>query len=172
MNGKKRSLLKYIGIEKPVNEITSDEWNTISFADNLSEEFIREFKNEVFWDYISKHQNLSENFIIEFEGYVFWDYICKYQKLSEGFIREHQDKVDWDNISCYQKLPDDFLLEFNKMINWHCYFSTQVASYLIMRKFILKSYCDNIEHINNSKLNNAQKQEIDKLLSLKYIFEK
>jgi hypothetical protein len=36
----------------------------------LSEEFIKEFKNEVDWDFISKYQKLSEEFIKEFKNEV------------------------------------------------------------------------------------------------------
>ena len=38
----------------------------------LSEDFIREFEDEVCWDWISKYQNLSEDFKLEMKllGYI------------------------------------------------------------------------------------------------------
>ena len=51
------------------------------------------------WYDISIHQNLSEDFIREFQDNVHWDCISKHQNLSESFIREFQDEVDWNLIS-------------------------------------------------------------------------
>ena len=56
------------------------------------------------WKEISIHKNLSENFIREFRNDVNWYWISRYQKLSENFIREFQKEVDWEHISEYQKL--------------------------------------------------------------------
>ena len=41
----------------------------------LSENFIHEFKNKVNWFNISVYQKLSENFILEFDNKVNWHYI-------------------------------------------------------------------------------------------------
>ena len=43
--------------------------------------------------YISEHQKLSENFIMEFKDEVYWDWICKYQKLSKNFIENNFEKL-------------------------------------------------------------------------------
>ena len=63
-------------------------WQYISINQNLSEEFIREFKDDVNWHNISCNQNLSEEFIREFKEYVNWKYISRYQNLSEKFCNE------------------------------------------------------------------------------------
>ena len=47
--------------------ITKIEWGCISRCQNLSEDFIREFRNKVSWPWISKHQKLSNEFIEEFK---------------------------------------------------------------------------------------------------------
>ena len=88
-------------------------WTLISKHQKLSEDFIREFKDEVAWTRISSYQKLSEEFIREFQDKVYWSHISSYQKLSESFIREFKDKVYWDNISDIQKLSDNFCKEFN-----------------------------------------------------------
>ena len=53
---------------------------------------------EIDWPSISERKNLSESFIREFKDYVDWNYILMYQNLSESFIREFQDKVNWNII--------------------------------------------------------------------------
>ena len=68
-------------------------WRELSRHNGLTEEFIREFKNDVDWSRISKYQNLSEDFIREFKDRVDWDWIAKYQRLSKNFIREFKDDI-------------------------------------------------------------------------------
>ena len=55
---------------------------------NLSEDFIREFKDKVDWGKISCNQNLSKDFIREFKDKVYWKKISSKQKLSDDFIRD------------------------------------------------------------------------------------
>ena len=96
-------------------------WNNpilYSCDNNLSEEFIREFKDKVDWEYISISQMLSEDFIKEFQNKVDWTYISECQQLSEDFIKEFQNKVDWKMISSYQKLSEGFIREFKDKVDW------------------------------------------------------
>jgi hypothetical protein len=46
-------------------------------------------------EFISYNQELSENFIRQFQDKVNWNMISFYQTLSEDFIRQFQDKVNW-----------------------------------------------------------------------------
>jgi hypothetical protein len=94
------------------------DWDEISVYKKLTEDFIREFKNNVDWCFISINQTLSEKFIREFKDNVNWEYISRHQKLSEDFIREFSDKVYWTYISKYQKLSEDFMEEFADKLNW------------------------------------------------------
>ena len=94
------------------------DWDYISVYKKLTEDFIREFKNNVDWSFISINQTLSEDFIREFKYNINWEYISQYQKLSEDFIREFSDKVDWTYISKYQKLSEDFMDKFADKLNW------------------------------------------------------
>jgi hypothetical protein len=66
---------------------------------------------------VSKYQKLSEEFIREFKDNVNWSEISKYQKLSEEFIREFEDEIKWYSISTYQKLTKEFIKEFGLNIN-------------------------------------------------------
>ena len=93
-------------------------WGYISAKQHLSEEFIREFADEVDWVGISLCQRLSEDFIREFKNEVGWYCVSKYQRLSEDFIREFKDWVYWDAISYYQRLSEDFIREFKDKVDW------------------------------------------------------
>ena len=93
-------------------------WGYISAKQHLSEEFIREFADEVDWVGISLCQRLSEDFIREFKDEVGWYCVSKYQRLSEDFIREFKDWVYWDAISYYQRLSEDFIREFKDEVDW------------------------------------------------------
>jgi hypothetical protein len=110
-------------------------WCNISCSQNLSESFIREFKNKVNWDYISCYQNLSESFIREFKNKVDWYNISSYQKLSESFIREFKNKVDWCRISCHQNLSESFIREFENKVDWNCISECQHLSESFIREF-------------------------------------
>ena len=70
------------------------DWDWISRLQNLSEDFIREFKYDVNWQWISAYQTFSEEFIRYFQEYVYWEQISRQQKLSEDFIREFQNKLN------------------------------------------------------------------------------
>ena len=49
-------------------KFNNEHWFKISFTDNLSENFIREFQNKVDWYWIAANQNLSKEFIVEFSN--------------------------------------------------------------------------------------------------------
>ena len=72
------------------------DWHNIYYCKELSEDFIKEFKDKVVWGCISTNQRLSENFIREFQDKVLWKAISWFQNLSEDFIYEFYDKIDWN----------------------------------------------------------------------------
>jgi hypothetical protein len=99
-------------VKKYPKKIDYTFWWRISIHQDLSESFIREFKDQVDWWSISKYQDLSEPFIRDFKDQVNWWCISRFQDLSEDFIREFKDKVDWWDISAFQDLSEEFLIEF------------------------------------------------------------
>ena len=115
-----RALSRYNGLTEEFIREFQDEvhWDRISIYQHLSEEFIREFKDDVVWTLISIYQHLSEDFIREFKDRVDWDGISANQHLSEDFIREFKDRVCWYNISTYQRLSEDFIREFKDRVDW------------------------------------------------------
>ena len=53
------------------------------------------------WAYVSRCKELSEEFIREFWNELNHDDISMYQKLSEEFMREFWNDLNHDNISIY-----------------------------------------------------------------------
>jgi len=93
-----------------------------------------------YWEYISNHEDLSEDFIREFKDYLNWEDISYYQTLSEDFIREFKDYVDWENISSYQILSEDFIREFKDRVNWLNIFYNRTLSDSFIREMKKEGY--------------------------------
>ena len=64
---------------------------------------------------VSKNQRLSENFIREFQNNVEWNKISRYQDLSEDFIRELKDKLNWQKIKCLMFLMNSPKISFGSL---------------------------------------------------------
>ena len=75
----------------------------------FSEIFIRKHLDKVELPIIGITQDLSEDFIEEYGDEIGWDKISKFQKLSELFIIKHKDKLDWVSIINKQELSDEFI---------------------------------------------------------------
>lgn len=78
------------------------DWNTIVQSYKLSPEFIEEFKDYLSWNSISFYQPLTEDFMRKHLDLVRWDYISYSQVLSPEFIEEFIDKLDIDDLLLYQ----------------------------------------------------------------------
>ena len=74
------------------------DWDLISTTEILSENFIRDFKEDLNWVTISSKQNLSEHFILEFSDYVNWQNISRNKKLSCNFIVSKLAKLELEDI--------------------------------------------------------------------------
>ena len=89
---------------------------------------------------------LTEQFTREFKDNVDWDCISAYQKLTEQFTREFKDKVNWDCISAYQKLTEQFIKEFNLTMPWRFDRLSKTERYKL-----IKQYCKDNDLYCNSK---------------------
>ena len=96
-------------------------WINFSGEENLSEDFIREFKNYVCWWNISCNSNckLSESFIKEFKDYLYIGMVCSHQQLSENFLREFKNNLVWWRVSEYQNLSKEFIIEFYNKLDFN-----------------------------------------------------
>ena len=121
-------------IENKVRNFRIHYWETISRM-LLTDDFIRDFRDEVDWKWISSTQQRNENFIEEFKEKINWEAVSRYQDLSEDFIKQHQDKLDWKWISRYQVLSEDFIQEFQNKVHWNWISKYQRFSEDFIREF-------------------------------------
>lgn len=120
------------------------DWTRVCTVENLSEEFMDMWADELDWlavsqnqqhmsiDFINKHADrinwgaaskflkLDENTIAENHHRVNWQKISMYQPLSEAFMRDWRFHIDWDMIPVYQKnISEEFLQAFADKMKWH-----------------------------------------------------
>jgi hypothetical protein len=133
------------------NDFNRAGWDIISLDYQLSEDFMRKYKNKLAWWILCQDQQLSESFMREMHDCMEWDTISSYQVLSENFIRDFKNKLSWTQINRYQKLSNKFRKEFVK--------------YLSMTKPLTNNWINN--PVNN-KLRYIKKNGIDKIYPLKH----
>ena len=168
----RKKLFKEFDIFAKESSLTEEDWYRISYRQVLSEEFIREFEHSVNWPQISYYQEISEDFICEFQDKVDWSHISFRQSLSEDFMKKFSHKINWNKISSKQIMFNDFILENSDKIDFNIYFVYQQANFEIMKKFILKSTHKYVQYFKLEHLTKEQKQEIQRILDLKYLFTK
>ena len=123
MNDKVKKEVKYLikhlelfcGIEGFKDEKAVD-WDWISAAYDLSEDFIREFQDQVDWGFISINQKMSEKFIREFQNKIRWDYIITQESLSNNFIAEFKDRLNLKSLLRNEKITQEFYNYLHKKV--------------------------------------------------------
>lgn len=95
----------------------------------ISEEFIRNYRDDLYMIFISCNQTLSIKFVDEMFEYLDKDIICINQKWDEDFIIKHLKKLNITLIYCHQhkNLSDEFINKYQDMCDWE-YFCTQICS--------------------------------------------
>jgi uncharacterized protein YajQ (UPF0234 family) len=90
----------------------------MSSNQDLSEEFVREFKDKWDWSGVSKKVKLSENFIMEFQEKVDWEVISENQILSLKFIKKYISKICLINLERNRrtKLTDEDIKSLKKLL--------------------------------------------------------
>lgn len=68
-------------IRKQIANGDNINWGVISYYSNLSEEFMREFKDKLNWSNACIMQVMSDDFIIEMKDYVDWKELKRVGKL-------------------------------------------------------------------------------------------
>lgn len=87
----------------------ADGWGVASACVILSEDFIREFWNEVNWSAISCHQKLSSKFVKEFADKIEWDEFIKYGNITREILESCEEYIDWSRVVFYNKIDEDIL---------------------------------------------------------------
>ena len=131
-------------------------WFSISHYQHLSEDFIREFKDKVDWFSISEQQHLSEDFIREFKDRLDWFYVSVNQHLSEDFIREFKDRVNWNWISMFQHLSEAFIREFKDDVYW-----SYISIYQRLSEDFIRKFKDKVNWVNISAYQHLSKEFIE-----------
>jgi len=70
-------------------------------------------KIDMNWDLLSCQEEITEEIIRAFPDQVNWKRICNCQMLTEDFIEEFEDKVDWIAIQHCQILSEKFMVKYN-----------------------------------------------------------
>ena len=87
-------------------------WNYVIQNQQLSEDFIREFKDKMDMQCVGTQQILTEKFLEEMKGKVAFLTIARHHTLSEQFIKKYADRLDWVSVSRHQVLSEQFLEEY------------------------------------------------------------
>ena len=97
-----RDILRGLVLEKGVVDIILKHKEKFEWVDLID-------RHEGDWDVICNSVRLSEDFIRDFQNEVNWKIVSTRQRLSEDFIREFKHKVNWRMIKDNQ-FPSDELL--------------------------------------------------------------
>ena len=111
------SALTNLEIQQIREDPDNQDWYSICYRPDLSEDFMREFLDRFNLDCLISYQNLPESFLISIKdkltGHQWYRIGSFSDNLSEDFIREFQDKLDWYSIAANQKtLSKEFIVEF------------------------------------------------------------
>ena len=131
-------------------------WFQISMYQRLSEDFIREFADRVDWGSISKCQHLSEDFIREFKDDVCWNWVLISQHLSEDFIREFADRGNWVFIAKHQHLSENFIREFKDDVRWYV-----ISMYQRLSEEFIREFKDKVDWVWISEYQHLSKEFIE-----------
>ena len=99
-----------------------------------------------------------------------WPTISASSRLNEVFICEFANKLDWLVVSRCQPMSNGLIHKFKDRIDWRVYFTYNMADFSIMKQFVFKSNLCSIEQLKTSHLSDVEKQEIQRLLELKFMF--
>jgi hypothetical protein len=107
-------------IRDHMNRWRSEDWlHGISEQNHLlTEDFVREFQDQLNWLTITSCAKLSEAFIVEFAQKISGRWVAVCQNVSEDFIRQYQDKIEFETLP-RRPLSERFMREFADRLDWH-----------------------------------------------------
>ena len=119
--------------------LTKSHWHWITCRQKLSEDFIKEFSDEVDFDWVVAYQDVSEEFIELFQDKINW-YQVSSKKLSNNFIIKFAHKLDWTKVH-YKNISEDLIREVQNFIPsyaWHGVFTEVKRSREFLKEFYSK----------------------------------
>jgi hypothetical protein len=109
-----------IDIEAIRKDPANQYWvNIVPTNQDLSLEFLEEFKEYIWWTGVCLFQRNLEEIIERFPEKVVWNYLSCNNNLDENCIRRFQDKVNWSCISVDKCLSKEFIMEFADKLNFY-----------------------------------------------------
>jgi hypothetical protein len=113
-----------------------DFWKVLSIHQQLSPQFIIDFKNDLYWNLLCSSQKFDHSIldIVISEPYkllIDWKDYCIYQKLDENTINIFQNNdipLSWNMISIHQDLSEEFILKYSHKLNWNYISEYQILS--------------------------------------------
>lgn len=129
------------------------------------------------WLVLSCYQDLTEQFMIRFQDQLVWEEISKSQTLSESFILQMKDRVDWREIQENQSLSISFILENIQYFNMYrlfmnpCIYQLEEAEQNRQKEMIIQRYLSYWGESILVSLTSWKQQEENILVSLRLTLE-
>jgi hypothetical protein len=146
-------------------------FKNISRYQNLSEEFINQYKDKLEWKNITIYQNLSEKFIEKYSKKIIWNFIPIRQTVSYKFIKKNINRFNWINISkILFKVSNlnDYkikLINIKKFVKWEIFVKKKTK---ISNEFYILFH-NELQDINNNDITKLLFNKINVVNDLKHI---
>ena len=122
-----------LNFSNPEEYIFSDyEWEKVSLYTVLPINVIRQYKNKVDWKSVSYIQDLTNEFIDEVSEYIDFNNLSKNWNYvpSEEILQKYINKEwDWNFLSANSNIPDSTVIMFKDKINWSILSSIRNVSF-------------------------------------------
>lgn len=106
--------LKYLDYDIKSFGTIAEKWSFVFEYNQVSETFLRKHRSEFdkeTWSVISAFQELSEDFMCEFKDDLDWGEISQNQRFSEEFAVQFKSLLEWDFVISRNLFPFDFILQ-------------------------------------------------------------
>lgn len=96
------------------HEVSQEWWDTLCHYGSLTEDFVREFVNDINWRSFNEYIVLEGDMIREFKDYINLNNYFRFGRLPKEMIRELKNDINWDKLkTAYLKhLKEDIKKEF------------------------------------------------------------
>lgn len=159
--------------KKRIEDFSLYDWEYFCLIVDLSEDFLKHYKEKINWKSVSSNQNLSEEFIDQYSNRVYWNSIVVTQELSELMILKYKEILDWKRVSCFQKLSEGFIIEFEEILYWDELSKKQDFTYSFLmdniHKVNINNFCIFNEMIN---LSEEEKEKVHNINRFQKIYGK
>lgn len=108
--------------------------------EELDNNFMREYKDDLDWYLICQYQVLTEDFMREMEDYLDYFQISQFQVLSDVFVRDYAEQLNWTALCKFQALPESVLRECAEKLNWG-----YVSQYQTLSSEFIRDYAEELD---------------------------